>query len=83
MTELTTNQQQRSEALASAAALLVERSVNPGTVFNRGDKAEMAGMLADDAGTAITLADYIVRGPDPETVVRIDEDGIRLQQEES
>lgn len=65
-TVLTTVQQQRREALISAAGLLVDRSVAPSSMFTRGaDATTTAGaMSAVDAPEAITLAEYIISGVD-------------------
>lgn len=66
MTEsiLTPEQQQRMEALNAGAALLVDRSVSPSSLFTKGSDSVMkaSAMDAEDTPQAITLAEYIVSG---------------------
>lgn len=91
MTTLTTEQQQRMEALNSAALLLVNRKVTPVGLFSKGTESSTAdGLIGAAAETrdtslmaatlaAIDLAEYVISGPEPEDrEITIDEDGMRV-----
>lgn len=86
MTALTTDQQQRMEALNAAASLLVDRTVTGAATgfLSKSDESMKAdGMLASDATAAIEMAHYIVAGPFPNPpAIVFDEDGTRIQQKE-
>lgn len=88
MTTLTTEQQQRMEALNSAALLLVDRSESSGHVLVKGS-TKTSGLIPAIAEhrhlhivsatfAAIELAEYVISGPEPTLDVTIDEDGMRV-----
>lgn len=89
MTNLTTEQQQRVEALNNAASLLVDRSESGSNFLVKGGTkigglipaiAEHRDMhLASATIAAIDLAGYIIDGPEPQDRgITIDEDGMRV-----
>lgn len=77
-TTLTLVQQQRMEALNAGAALLVDRSVSPSSLFTKGNDSAMkaSAMFATDVPAAIALAEYIISGVDtPPRRIVFTEDG--------
>lgn len=92
MTDLTTEQARRMEALNNAAALLVDRSVSPANFLSKGTESLKAdGLigsvletrdmhLASAVIAATDLAEYIINGPEREQPhIVIDEDGTRIE----
>lgn len=89
MTTLTTEQQQRMEALNNAASLLVDRSESGSNFLVKGGTkidglipaiAEHRDMhLVTATVAAIDLAGFIISGPEPEDHdITIDEHGMRV-----